>query len=237
VANKRTTSAHAAPVTSQRFAEPFCTPSAIELLIMTDDKRELDGAYIATDTVTIRHLSTTIRPTFVFCSLQARYPESAARRGPASMAPLQLTVNGKLHEVEAVPETPLLWILRDTLRLTGTKYGCGLGLCGACTVHIDDQAVRSCQTPVASVGNRKITTIEGLGQNGIHRVQAAWIAEQVPQCGYCQSGQIMQAVALLRNNPHPSVDEINVGMAGNICRCATYQRIRRAIQRAAENKG
>jgi isoquinoline 1-oxidoreductase subunit alpha len=152
------------------------------------------------------------------------------------MARLQLTVNGKLHKVEVLPETPLLWVLRDTLHLTGTKYGCGLGLCGACTVHIDDQAVRSCQTAVASVGASKITTIEGLGQDRIHRVQEAWIAEQVPQCGYCQSGQIMQAAGLLRRNPHPNLDDINAAMAGNICRCATYQRIRRAIQRAAEKR-
>jgi isoquinoline 1-oxidoreductase subunit alpha len=150
------------------------------------------------------------------------------------MAHQQLFVNNKMHDIDVEPETPLLWVLRDTLNLTGTKYGCGLGLCGACTVHLDGEAVRACQTPVKSVGTKKITTIEGLGASGIHAVQQAWIDEQVPQCGYCQSGQIMQAAAFLAQNPHPSVDDINSAMAGNICRCATYQRIRRAIQRAAE---
>jgi isoquinoline 1-oxidoreductase subunit alpha len=144
-----------------------------------------------------------------------------------------LIINGKSQNVDVEPETPLLWVLRDTLSLTGTKYGCGMGLCGACTVHLDGVAVRSCQTPVKSVGAKKITTIEGLGKGGLHPVQKAWIAEQVPQCGYCQSGQIMQAVSLLHDKPHPTLDEINAGMAGNICRCGTYQRIRRAIQRAA----
>jgi isoquinoline 1-oxidoreductase subunit alpha len=144
-----------------------------------------------------------------------------------------LIINGKSQNVDVEPETPLLWVLRDTLSLTGTKYGCGMGLCGACTVHLDGVAVRSCQTSVKSVGAKKITTIEGLGKGGLHPVQKAWIAEQVPQCGYCQSGQIMQAVSLLHDKPHPTLDEINAGMAGNICRCGTYQRIRRAIQRAA----
>ena len=152
------------------------------------------------------------------------------------MAHLQITVNNQLRDVEVAPETPLLWVLRDLLGLTGTKYGCGLGLCGACTVHLDEKAVRSCQTPVSSVGSSKITTIEGLAEKGMHPVQRAWIAEQVPQCGYCQPGQIMQAAALLRSNPHPSLSEINAAMAGNICRCATYQRIRRAICRVAEDK-
>jgi aerobic-type carbon monoxide dehydrogenase small subunit (CoxS/CutS family) len=147
-----------------------------------------------------------------------------------------LLINGKRRVVNVEAETPLLWVLRDSLGLTGTKYGCGMGLCGACTVHLDGKAVRSCQTPVKSVGAKKITTIEGLGKDGLHPVQKAWIAEQVPQCGYCQSGQIMQAVSLLRDKPRPTLDEINAGMAGNICRCGTYQRIRRAIQRAAREK-
>lgn len=149
------------------------------------------------------------------------------------MPRFQLVVNGKLRDVDVSQETPLLWVLRDTLSLTGTKFGCGMGLCGACTVHLNGKAVRSCQTPVISVGTKKITTIEGLGESGLHIVQKAWIAEQVPQCGYCQPGQIMQAASLLREKPHPTVDEINTAMAGNICRCGTYQRIRRAIQRAA----
>lgn len=144
-----------------------------------------------------------------------------------------LTVNGKLCEADVAVGTPLLWVLRDALNLTGTKFGCGMGLCGACTVHLEGEAVRSCQTPVESVGARKITTIEGLSPDRSHPVQRAWIAEQVPQCGYCQSGQIMQAAAFLAQNPHPSVEQINRAMQGNICRCATYQRIRRAIQRAA----
>ena len=144
-----------------------------------------------------------------------------------------LTVNGKLCEADVAVGTPLLWVLRDVLNLTGTKFGCGMGLCGACTVHLEGEAVRSCQTPVESVGARKITTIEGLSPDRSHPVQRAWIAEQVPQCGYCQSGQIMQAAAFLAQNPHPSVEQINRAMQGNICRCATYQRIRRAIQRAA----
>jgi len=147
-----------------------------------------------------------------------------------------LVINGKTRDVDVEAETPLLWVLRDSLGLTGTKYGCGMGLCGACTVHLDGKAVRSCQTPVKSVGAKKITTIEGLGKDDLHPVQKAWIAEQVPQCGYCQSGQIMQAVSLLRDKPRPTVGDINAGMAGNICRCGTYQRIRRAIQRAAREK-
>ena len=149
------------------------------------------------------------------------------------MANFKLVVNGKSCEVDVASDTPLFWVLRDALGLTGTKYGCGLGLCGACTVHLDGQAVRSCQTPVSSIRAQGITTIEGLAKRGLHPVQEAWVAEQVPQCGYCQSGQIMQAVSLLRDKPHPTLDEINAGMAGNICRCGTYQRIRRAILRAA----
>ena len=153
-----------------------------------------------------------------------------------AMSSFRLTVNEKQYDAWAAPATPLLWVLRDTLGLTGTKYGCGMGLCGACTVHLNGEAVRSCQTPVNAVGTKKITTIEGLSQNRSHPVQRAWIAEQVPQCGYCQSGQIMQAAALLAKKPHPARDEIDQAMAGNICRCATYQRIRRAIERAAGEK-
>jgi aerobic-type carbon monoxide dehydrogenase small subunit (CoxS/CutS family) len=146
---------------------------------------------------------------------------------------MNLLVNGKRYETNVAPETPLLWALRDSLGLTGTKFGCGMGLCGACTVHLDGDAMRSCQTPVASVGAKKVTTIEGLSADRSHPVQKAWIAEQVPQCGYCQSGQIMQAAAFLTKNPHPTPDEIDQAMSGNICRCGTYQRIRRAIQQAA----
>jgi isoquinoline 1-oxidoreductase subunit alpha len=149
------------------------------------------------------------------------------------VAHFTLIVNGKRRIADVQPGTPLLWVLRDTLGLTGTKFGCGMGLCGACTVHLNGKAVRSCQTPVETVGVKTVTTIEGLSPDHSHPVQRAWIAEQVPQCGYCQSGQIMQAAAFLAQNPHPSVEEINRAMEGNICRCATYQRIRRAIQRAA----
>ena len=150
------------------------------------------------------------------------------------MARVRLSINGKSANLDVPPDTPLLWALRDSLGLTGTKYGCGMGLCGACTVHLDGEAVRSCQTPVSSVGAKKITTIEGLSSNRSHPVQRAWIAEQVPQCGYCQPGQIMQAAALLTKNPHPDRSQIDQAMSGNICRCATYQRIRRAIERAAK---
>jgi isoquinoline 1-oxidoreductase subunit alpha len=152
------------------------------------------------------------------------------------MNSFSMSVNGRQHEVAAWPDTPLLWVLRDALGMTGTKYGCGMGLCGACTVHLDGQAVRSCQTPLSAVGTKKVTTIEGLSGDRSHPIQRAWIAEQVPQCGYCQSGQIMQAAALLTKNPHPTRAQIDQAMTGNICRCATYQRIRRAIQRAAEER-
>ena len=152
------------------------------------------------------------------------------------MAHFVLQINGRVRAVDAAPEMPLLWALRDLLNMTGTKYGCGIGMCGACTVHLDGQAVRSCQTPVTSVGSRKVTTIEGLSGDGSHPLQRAWIAEQVPQCGYCQSGQIMQAAALMAKTPHPTREQIDQGMTGNICRCATYQRIRRAIERAAGEK-
>ena len=150
------------------------------------------------------------------------------------MAETAITINGRQYTPDvADPSTPLLWVLRDWLQLTGTRYGCGAGLCGACTVHLDGQAVRSCITPVSAVQGRRVTTIEGLAAGAGHKVQTAWIAEQVPQCGYCQSGQIMSAAALLSKTPNPTDDEIDRAMAGNICRCGTYQRIRRAIHSAA----
>ena len=149
------------------------------------------------------------------------------------MAAIHLLVNNSPHDVEVAPDMPLLWVLRDKLNLTGTKYGCGAGVCGACTVHLDGEAVRSCQTAVSSVGDRKITTIEGLSADNSHPVQVAWIAEQVPQCGYCQCGQIMQASALLTKTPQPTDEQIDEAMGGNLCRCGMYQRIRRAIHRAA----
>ena len=148
-----------------------------------------------------------------------------------------LRVNGKDHEITAPDDMPLLWVLRDLLGLTGTKFGCGMAQCGACTVHLDGAPVRSCQTTVAQAAGKKITTIEGLDPNGRHPVQLAWIAEQVPQCGYCQSGQIMSAAALLAKNPNPSDADIVTAMSGNICRCATYPRIKRAIKRAAQQGG
>ena len=144
------------------------------------------------------------------------------------------TVNGKVATVSAEPDTPLLWVVREHLKLTGTKFGCGAGLCGACTVHVDGKAVRSCQTAVSSVEGKHITTIEGLSPDSSHPLQKAWVAEQVPQCGYCQSGQIMQAAELLATNKSPSRQDIVSHMNGNICRCGTYPRIVRAIQRAAK---
>jgi aerobic-type carbon monoxide dehydrogenase small subunit (CoxS/CutS family) len=146
---------------------------------------------------------------------------------------IELNINGKAERVDVAPDTPLLWVLRDTLELTGTKYGCGMALCGACTVHLDGEAIRSCSTPVSAAAGRKVTTIEGLSADGSHPVQKAWVEVQAPQCGYCQSGQIMQAAALLKKSPKPSDAEIDSAMAGNICRCGTYQRVRAAIHRAA----
>jgi aerobic-type carbon monoxide dehydrogenase small subunit (CoxS/CutS family) len=144
------------------------------------------------------------------------------------------TLNGKSQTVEVDPQMPLLWVLRDTLNLTGTKFGCGMALCGACTVHINGEASRSCITPISAVAGKKITTIEGLSADGSHPVQQAWMEEDVPQCGYCQSGQIMSAVALLSKKPKPTDADIDDFMSGNICRCGTYQRIRKAIHRAAD---
>jgi len=147
---------------------------------------------------------------------------------------ITLNVNGRELKADVEPDTPLLWTLRDGLGLTGTKFGCGMAQCGACTVHLDGEPIRSCVTPVSAVGSKKVTTIEGLSADGTHPVQRAWEAEQVPQCGYCQSGQLMSAAALLAKNPKPSDDDIDKAMAGNICRCGTYQRIRKAIHTAAE---
>ena len=153
---------------------------------------------------------------------------------------IELEVNGRVRQLDVSPDMPLLWVLRERLRLTGTKFGCGIGECGACTVHLDGEAVRSCVTPAVAAQGRSVTTIEGLAANGKpHPVQQAWIDEQVPQCGYCQSGQIMAAAALLAKQPHPDHSAIDAAMRGNICRCGTYARIRRAINRAgaATNAG
>ena len=149
------------------------------------------------------------------------------------MPAYSLTVNGRRRSVNVAANTPLLWVLRDSLGLTGTKFGCGIAQCGACTVHLDGQPVRSCVTPISAVGTQRVTTIEGLSGNTTHRVQQAWIAEDVPQCGYCQSGQVMAAAALLQSKPQPSDTDIDAAMT-NICRCGTYQRIRAAIHRAAK---
>ncbi|KQV80863.1 (2Fe-2S)-binding protein [Massilia sp. Root351] len=146
---------------------------------------------------------------------------------------MQLDVNDEVRNVKVSGDTPLLWVLRDQLDLTGTKFGCGAALCGACTVHLDGEPVRSCSTPVSAAVGRKVTTIEGLSEKGDHPLQQAWLQEDVPQCGYCQSGQLMSAAALLRRSPKPSDDEITNAMSGNICRCGTYERIRRAIHVAS----
>lgn len=150
------------------------------------------------------------------------------------MATFNLTVNGKKQQVDVDPATPMLWVLRDHLNLVGTKFGCGIAACGACTIHLGDMAMRSCQLPVSQVGNTPITTIEGLSENGDHPIQKAWLEIDVPQCGYCQAGQIMNASALLKVNPHPSDEEIDAAMNGNICRCGTYTRIKKAIKEAAK---
>ncbi len=149
------------------------------------------------------------------------------------MPPFTLRVNGTEYQVDEAPDTPLLWVLRDALGLAGTKFGCGQGLCGACTVLLNGHPVRSCSVAVAGAEQAEITTIEGLSPDGAHPVQQAWMAEDVPQCGYCQAGQIMSAAALLRDNPHPTDEQIDGAMRGNLCRCGTYHRIRRAIHRAA----
>lgn len=150
------------------------------------------------------------------------------------MAKLNLSINGNQHEVDVDPSTPLLWVLRDHLDFVGTKYGCGIAQCGACTVLLGDVAVRSCSLPVSQVGQQQITTIEGLSENGDHPLQLAWLENDVPQCGYCQAGQIMNAAALLKANPNPTDEEIEAAMNGNICRCGTYTRIKKAIKAAAQ---
>ena len=151
------------------------------------------------------------------------------------MAIFNLQINGRAYEVDVTPDTPMLWVLRDHLQLVGTKYGCGIAQCGACTIHLNGTATRACQLQVSMVGNAEITTIEGISEQGDHPVQKAWIEEDVPQCGYCQSGQIMTAVSLLNANPNPTDAEIENGMSGNICRCGTYTRIKKAVKRAAQS--
>ncbi|RIV68301.1 (2Fe-2S)-binding protein [Flagellimonas aequoris] len=151
------------------------------------------------------------------------------------MALFTLNINGKEQEVDVDPTTPMLWVLRDHLNLVGTKYGCGIAQCGACTIHLDGTATRACMLPVSSVGNQNITTIEGLSENGDHPVQKAWLEVDVPQCGYCQAGQIMTAASLLEKNPNPTDEEIEMAMNGNICRCGTYLRIRKAVKMAANS--
>ena len=149
------------------------------------------------------------------------------------MANFNLKINGETKQVDVAPDTPMLWVLRDHIKLVGTKFGCGIAQCGACTVHLDGDAVRSCSVPVSAVGDKEITTIEGLSENGDHPLQKAWVEHDVPQCGYCQAGQIMNAASLLEKNPNPTDEEIARGMNGNICRCGTYTRIKKAIKTAA----
>ena len=151
------------------------------------------------------------------------------------MAAFTLNINGKQHQVDVDSDTPILWVLRDSLKLVGTKYGCGIAQCGACTIHLNGVPIRSCNLPVSVVGNQSITTIEGLSEQGDHPVQKAWLEHDVAQCGYCQAGQIMSATALLNNNPDPSDEEIASAMNGNICRCGTYTRIKKAVKTAAQN--
>lgn len=150
------------------------------------------------------------------------------------MATFEIKVNGKNHQVDVEPDTPVLWVLRDSLQMLGTKYGCGIAQCGACTVHADGNAVRSCSLPISSVGDMEITTIEGLSEDGTHPLQEAWIEHDVPQCGYCQAGQIMNAASFLKDNPNPTSEEVAQSMNGNICRCGTYTRINKAILSAAK---
>lgn len=154
------------------------------------------------------------------------------------MATFDLNINGTKKQVDVDPDTPMLWVLRDNLNLVGTKYGCGIGQCGACTIHVEGTAMRSCSTPISTVGDKKITTIEGLATDrGLHVVQQAWIEEDVAQCGYCQAGQIMTATALLKENKNPTDEEIETAMSGNICRCGTYVRIKKAIRNASGKMG
>ncbi|MBK8516773.1 MAG: (2Fe-2S)-binding protein [Saprospiraceae bacterium] len=150
------------------------------------------------------------------------------------MANFSVNINGQIHSLDIDPTTPVLWVLRDHLNLVGTKYGCGIASCGACTIHLDDKAMRACVLPISAIGNKQITTIEGLSEAGNHPVQQAWLEHDVPQCGYCQAGQIMTAAALLKDNPKPNEDDIDAAMNGNICRCGTYIRIKAAIKTAAE---
>ena len=150
------------------------------------------------------------------------------------MSKVKLNINGKIKQIEIDPKTPLLWVLRDYLDLVGTKYGCGKAQCGACTVHLNNKAVRSCVLPISAVGNQSVTTIEGLSEKGDHPVQKAWLKENVSQCGYCQAGQIMSAASLLKDNATPNDDDIDLAMSGNICRCGTYVRVKKAIKRASK---
>lgn len=168
------------------------------------------------------------------CEVSTVVPVTYSLFRPYAMATYNLTVNGQQHQVDVSPDTPILWVLRDHLDLVGTKFGCGIAQCGACTIHLDGNAVRSCTLPISAVGDQEVTTIEGLSEEGDHPVQEAWLEHDVPQCGYCQAGQIMTAVAFLDSNPNPSEDEVTDAMNGNICRCGTYLRIRKAVQTAAE---
>lgn len=151
------------------------------------------------------------------------------------MAQYTININGKSHQVDVASDTPMLWVIRDHLNMLGTKFGCGIGQCGACTIHLDGTATRSCLIPVSAIGDKSITTIEGLSENSDHPVQKAWLEHDVPQCGYCQAGQMMNAASLLNQNPQPSDEEIDTAMNGNICRCGTYVRIKKAIKTASES--
>jgi isoquinoline 1-oxidoreductase alpha subunit len=194
---------------------------SIPICVASGSERDILARKVGIGLVDVRPLA----------KVSCRRKRHHAPAGEATMP--VLNINGRNMSVEAANETPLLWAIREQLQMTGTKFGCGAGLCGACTVHVNGEAVRSCQTSLSDVAGKKITTIEGLSAKGDHPLQKAWIAEQVPQCGYCQSGQIMQAASLLSKNPNPTKEEVVAHMDGNLCRCMTYSRIQKAIMRAA----
>jgi isoquinoline 1-oxidoreductase alpha subunit len=207
----------------------------MELFLISNIYLKGDSEGDASEFIPNRHYDRTL--SFQNLCRPPVYRETLVQRKAKLMSSTSLLINGEIQSVDVAPEMPLLWVLRDILGLTGTKFSCGKGLCGACTVHLDGVAVRSCVTPVSAAASSDITTIEGLSQSGEHPLQRAWDSEKVPQCGYCQPGQIMSAAALLSTNPHPNDAEIDAVLSGVLCRCGTYQRIRKAIQVASNGGG